>query len=129
MDRSPLIFGVEQSMVSNVCVVKIKRCGLVEHNRKTLPYTRQRCKLFVTKCNDIPNSRSHQEPIKNCRAPAVTNNTCNDSCFSYFIFLSQLRFPRKDFRKKQKTHCPDKLKRLYQLFSLNFARIKSCKKS
>ena len=32
-------------------------------------------------------------------------------------------------RKKQKTHCPDKLKRFYQLFSLNFASIKSCEKS
>ena len=46
-----------------------------------------------------------------------------------FFFLSHLRFPENDFRKKQKTLCPDKLKRLYQLFSLNFASIKSCEKS
>ena len=98
-------------------------------NRKTLLYTRQHCKLYFTKCNDIPNSSSHQEPIKNCRAPAVTNDTCNVSCFPYFIFLSHLRFPENYFRKKQKTHCPDKLKRFYQLFSLNFASIKSCEKS
>ena len=47
----------------------------------------------------------------------------------YLFFLSHIRFPENDFRKKQKAHCPDKLKRLYQLFSLNFASIKSCEKS
>ena len=40
-----------------------------------------------------------------------TKDTCNDSCFLYFIFLPNVRFPENDFTKKRKAHCGDKLRR------------------